>query len=333
MRGRPFGFIGLLCVTWISTRVIVLTYATSVKPVYPLALTVPTSAKHHVEFVKTEISPAHFYCRSTCGSGASAPRLSAFKPSVRQAPPLHTTVAVALMPIQPRRQNPDTGATLSPFPSIAFAKIRAPGAQRPVFYAYSFWRNGAAPLGFARYGGGQSGVIASYGPGSQLSLVARTAVAHSNLREREIAVGARWSPDQNIPASVTVERRFRNSASDVFAAYVAGGKSGISIPLGFSLDTFGQAGIVSGQRAGYFFDAHARAERNFVPHGPLPVRAGAGIWTGGQQGAARIDIGPTISTDLSVGRASVRVNADWRFRVAGTAQPGNGPALTLSTSF
>jgi hypothetical protein len=31
--------------------------------------------------------------------------------------------------------------------------------------------------------------------------------------------------------------------------------------------------------------------------------------------------------------ASLRIEADWRFRVAGSAAPGSGPALTLAVDF
>jgi hypothetical protein len=101
----------------------------------------------------------------------------------------------------------------------------------------------------------------------------------------------------------------------------------------FSLDTFGQAGVISGRGGGFFFDAQARAEREILGLGQLPFTAGGGIWAGGQKGVSRIDIGPTISTNIKFGEGRVRLNADWRFRVAGNAKPGNGPAVTLSTSF
>lgn len=58
-----------------------------------------------------------------------------------------------------------------------------------------------------------------------------------------------------------------------------------------------------------------------------------GLWAGGQKGAARLDFGPTIGTDVKVGETMIRVDADWRLRVAGDARPALGPALTLSTSF
>jgi methenyltetrahydromethanopterin cyclohydrolase len=31
--------------------------------------------------------------------------------------------------------------------------------------------------------------------------------------------------------------------------------------------------------------------------------------------------------------AAIRIEAGWRFRVAGAAAPGSGPALTLATDF
>ena len=50
-------------------------------------------------------------------------------------------------------------------------------------------------------------------------------------------------------------------------------------------------------------------------------------------GSQRLDIGPTAGGTLRVGKASLRLSADWRFRIAGNASPGDGPALTLSTAF
>jgi hypothetical protein len=36
---------------------------------------------------------------------------------------------------------------------------------------------------------------------------------------------------------------------------------------------------------------------------------------------------------MPVGRAGIRASAEWRFRVAGDAEPGSGPALTIGTAF
>jgi len=82
-----------------------------------------------------------------------------------------------------------------------------------------------------------------------------------------------------------------------------------------------------------FFDAQARASREIALLGNKPLKFGGGVWAGGQEGVTRLDIGPTIGTVIQVGEASMRVDADWRFRIAGDAAPASGPALTLSTSF
>ena len=63
------------------------------------------------------------------------------------------------------------------------------------------------------------------------------------------------------------------------------------------------------------------------------LRAGAGAWGGAQKGAARLDIGPSASVDFRIGPANGRAQIDYRVKVAGDAEPGDGVAFTLSTGF
>jgi hypothetical protein len=77
-----------------------------------------------------------------------------------------------------------------------------------------------------------------------------------------------------------------------------------------------------------FTDGSVRAS---TPIGPFEV--GAGAWGGAQPGVARLDVGPQASVRIPIGRTGVRASAEWRFRVAGDAEPGSGPALTLATDF
>jgi hypothetical protein len=44
-------------------------------------------------------------------------------------------------------------------------------------------------------------------------------------------------------------------------------------------------------------------------------------------------MGPHAELRLRLGTANASLSADWRFRVAGNARPGSGPALTLATDF
>ena len=58
-----------------------------------------------------------------------------------------------------------------------------------------------------------------------------------------------------------------------------------------------------------------------------------GAWGGAQDGASRLDIGPSAAVSFRLGEGRGRVAADYRIRVAGEAEPASGPALTLSAGF
>jgi hypothetical protein len=340
MRGRPFGFLGGLCAMWVGARVAMVTYAAPVDFVQPMASnpekgaekSEPRAGSSHA----SEVNTVHYCCHPENASNrtilsipmaGSAPQFA----DDGQVLPIFPDMSYLLPAVQNAPQTSESPSPLIPFSSIGPSAAARNGSISA--YAYSFWRNGPAPLGFAQYGGGQSGIIATYKLDARASLLARTTIGHTDIRNREAAVGIRWSPKADIPFSITVERRFRNNGSDASAAYIASGQSAIKLPLGFALDTFGQAGVITGKETQYFFDGQARAERALLSSGPLQVRVGGGIWTGGQKGIARVDIGPTVGTEIVVQDIRIRVNADWRFRIAGDARPGSGPALTLSTSF
>ena len=211
-------------------------------------------------------------------------------------------------------------------------------------YAFSYWRWGGTENGLAaggQYGGGQSGFITTFalqnqddlGQPHRLAVLVRAAIAHDRLDEREFALGGRWRPIRKLPVTLTAERRFRHDRRDAFALYAAGGTDNTRLPFQFRMDSFAQAGVVSGKDAGAFFDALARADRNVVQLKGISFHAGAGAWAAGQRDAMRLDIGPSLRTDIVIKATRFRVNADWRFRIAGNASPTNGPALTLSTGF
>ena len=91
---------------------------------------------------------------------------------------------------------------------------------------------------------------------------------------------------------------------------------------------YGQAGIVGLRARDLFVDGSVRVS---APVGPVEV--GAGAWGAAQPGAARLDVGPASPTGCRCAAPTVRLEADWRFRVAGDAAPGSGPALTLAADF
>jgi hypothetical protein len=58
--------------------------------------------------------------------------------------------------------------------------------------------------------------------------------------------------------------------------------------------------------------------------------AGIGVWGGYQPGLYRVDADPRISMRV---RPNVSLHLDWRQRLAGAAEPGSGPAVTLGANF
>ena len=107
-----------------------------------------------------------------------------------------------------------------------------------------------------------------------------------------------------------------------------------SLPLGFRAEAYGQAGWVGGTVATGFVDGQLRVERPLAKFAGGDLSAGGGLWGGAQKDASRLDVGPSARLTLHPTRQStVRVAADWRFRIAGKAAPQSGPAITLSAGF
>jgi hypothetical protein len=107
-----------------------------------------------------------------------------------------------------------------------------------------------------------------------------------------------------------------------------------ALPLGLRGEAYGQAGYVGGKFATGFADGQLRIDHRIVSLGKAEMRLGGGTWGGIQKGASRLDAGPSLTIGQALGGpASMRLAADWRFRVAGKAAPGSGPAVTLSAGF
>ncbi len=353
-KGRHLGFLGLLCVGWSAARVVIVGWEGA-----DADYQVPTIAARSAPDVVTTVHPVAIPAmmepdRSCCSQRLVFNRSG--EAAVRHDDGRTTFGSLAAEDVT-RTITSGFGRTAIPgqpsnMSEEALAAAYAPSFQPPHrrrslradAYAYSFWRDGNGRSGLAaggQYGGSQSGLITTFSlqragdveKPQMLALLVRAAVAHDNIDEREVALGVRWRPLEKLPVSITVERRFRHDREDAFAIYAAGGANDVKLPLKFRVDSFAQAGVVGGKQAGAFFDAFVRADRNILRTQGVELHAGAGAWAGGQQNTARLDIGPSLRTDVQVRDTRVRLNLDWRFRVAGDAQPGNGPALTLSTGF
>ena len=137
---------------------------------------------------------------------------------------------------------------------------------------------------------------------------------------------------------------FANGADPAAGEYQTGAANligqGPTIP-GYSgtwLEAYGGAGFVGGRDATLFADGQAIVAREVVGFdGPANSRTrislGAGAWGGAQKDAQRVDVGPTIWLDTTIGNVPARLSIDWRERVGGDAAPDSGIAATLSTRF
>lgn len=208
-----------------------------------------------------------------------------------------------------------------------------------------FRQDGAGPLSPgvlpATYGASQSGSVLRY----RLALSSRhrpaaylrTTSALGGLRDNAIALGLAARPLPSVPVVAAVEGRLvdQSGSRNVRpAAFAYTELAPIMLPARLQAEAYIQAGYVGGGFATPFVDGLLRVDRHLLRIGMAEARLGGGLWGGAQRGAARIDTGPSASIVMPLGRGVFgRAAVDWRFRIAGDALPGSGPALTLSAGF
>ncbi|WP_229956296.1 hypothetical protein [Parasphingorhabdus litoris] len=191
----------------------------------------------------------------------------------------------------------------------------------------------------AQYGASQAGAILTYrmlGDNSRhVSAFGRASTALSSSGEEELAVGIKAKALAHIPVSFYAEQRFGAGDGDNrgTAFYLAGGSGPDTVLPGIRLETYGQMGYVFGQDDSYFFDVSASLQKQLIERDKKKITAGAAIWSSGQEGATRIDIGPRLRFHIPVDQVDMQISLDWRERIGGNANPGSGAAVTLSTGF
>ena len=122
------------------------------------------------------------------------------------------------------------------------------------------------------------------------------------------------------------------------AAYAATEIPPVRLPLGLSLEAYAAGGYVGGTPNTFFADGQSVLTRQVTRIGnpgasSAAVSLGAGVWGGAQEGAHRVDVGPTLRFDVNIGEVPARVSVDYREQVAGDADPASGVAATVSTRF
>lgn len=183
-------------------------------------------------------------------------------------------------------------------------------------------------------GGSQAGARLSVALDPRIALSLRSYAPVGTARTAgELAAGVRLTPLPSIPVSITAERRQAIGKSDgqalgrsAFALFAEGGLYQQKLPLQFSLDAYLQAGVVGARSRDLFADGGFTVTRPFLDR----FSAGLGVWGGAQPGIYRVDAGPRLTMRL---KRRMRIDLDYRQRIAGEAQPGSGPALTLAADF
>lgn len=219
-------------------------------------------------------------------------------------------------------------------PTITAGMSVLPNPARPR-WSGSAWllvrdRGGQAALApGGTLGGSQAGARLLYRVGGGLALSGRAYLPLRRTAGAEVAAGLDWQPSERIPIHILAERRqdLGGAGRSAFALTVYAGADG-RLPAGLRGEVYAQAGVVGVRSRDLFVDASARVS---APVGPVEI--GGSAWGAAQPGASRLDAGPHISYRLPVKNTHIRVQADWRFRIAGDAAPDSGPALTLGMDF
>jgi hypothetical protein len=216
--------------------------------------------------------------------------------------------------------------------------------------AWGFWRQGsdAAPISQGRvpiYGASQMGAVLQYriDPDNARDPRLYLRAYHALVRhgESEVALGASARPLARVPVRVFGELRLTDGALRREArpsAFAVTELAPINGPYGTRIEAYAQGGWVGGTDPTLFADGQASVTREIAPvarltGNALRVSLGAGAWGGAQEGAQRVDLGPTLRLDVTLGQVPARLSLDWRERVEGDAGPGSGAAVTLSTRF
>lgn len=216
--------------------------------------------------------------------------------------------------------------------------------------AWGFWRQGsdAAPISQGRvpiYGASQIGAVLQYRIDPENArdprLYARAYRALVRRGESELALGASARPLPRVPVRLFGELRVTEGAFRTEgrpAVFAVTELAPQALPLGARLEAYAQAGWVGGEDATLFADGQASLSREVdqvaqATGDAMHLSLGAGAWGGAQEGAHRVDLGPTMRIDAMLSEVPARLSLDWRERVEGDADPGSGAAVTLSTRF
>ncbi|WP_265528346.1 hypothetical protein [Sphingomicrobium marinum] len=344
----PTSFLAMFVAGWVILRVATAGF-------YPGAFakpldTIPLVAAASVQAAKaprpatTVYVPYPVYIEHSADAVASPPTVAAFArpagmaramvsppPRARAVDPMPWTLSAGGRPIS-------IVATALPPPRPAPVSPGAPAVAPPPFdrWQLSGWglfRDDAPGQSLAAagaLGGSQAGARLLYRVDQNFAVSARaSAPANRDIDGGEVALGVRFTPFTGIPLSLTAERRQGigdSGGRNDFALFAEAGVWDRSIAADVKANAYIQGGAVGIEERNLFVDGALTLTRPLIAN----VDGGLGIWGGAQPGLSRLDVGPRLSMPLYGG---VKLHLDWRQQVAGNADPGSGPVVSLGADF
>ncbi|MCY7339748.1 MAG: hypothetical protein LH465_07355 [Sphingomonas bacterium] len=276
--------------------------------------------------------------------GAATPLVAASLPAPRRGPLIDAGYGWSL---EPAARYADATVPIDQWPLAQIANgqsaprripgqstaLTRPAVDRLSMSAWAMLRRepgGPSLAANGMLGGSQAGARILWRFDRRFAASLRTSAPIGGVaRGGEVAAGVRWQPFARLPLALTAERRQtfgQGAGSSGFALFAEGGVYERPIIAGFNLDAYFQAGVVGIRRHDLFVDGSATLMRPMWRQ----LSVGMGVWGGMQPGLSRVDVGPRLT--WRVGR-SMRIHADYRQRLAGSAAPGSGPVLTLAGDF
>lgn len=286
---------------------------------------------------RTIVVPVYYPAAAATPPGATATGLSGvlpeprphFYPSVPELDewPLSRIAATSMPPLR--------STVTAPAQSIP-AALKRRGIDRVQLATWALLRSQSPAIAGTRslasggsLGASQAGARLTYNFTRQIAATMRSS-SEVGRRGGEVAAGVRIQPIAGIPLWIDAERRQRigryGGGRNAFALFFEGGVYDRPMPLHFLLTGYLQGGVVGFRSRDRFVDGGVTLTRPVYKQ----FSAGLGVWGGAQPGVYRVDAGPRVTMRV---RQNVKVHFDWRQRLAGNAQPGSGPAVTLSGDF
>ncbi len=228
-------------------------------------------------------------------------------------------------------------------PEAARDMAATSSGQRWSMDLWALWRDDTTTQltsGRPSYGRSQIGAVLRYrldpSSGHAPEAHLRATRALEGEQETDLAAGLSARPFPSVPVRLAAEARVTETDRGTElrgAAYAVSELPPVALPGGFTGEAYVQGGYVTGEFATPFVDGQARITRELAGTDQFRLTAGAGAWGGAQEDASRLDVGPSAGVSFDLGAARGRVSADYRFRIAGDAEPSSGPALTLTAGF